>query len=432
MGALTSKLKKISNVKKQLKEVLSGAYSEEQVKPLKFEQFPQKFKAMSDERTYLSVDVGERLSGLSGQIEVLSGKTEELSGKTDGLSMRTAVLEDELGVEYAAEFEDITDKTETVSKWLDTNGNLNNGGKTTALISKEDAEDLYFTGSSEPFGNPRVIAVYGLDGKIVKTPDGKPASYGGNTKIFRFPLSEESILKITGGSPYSHIRASSYNTQQFKLERHTADRRIPAKRILDGYPRGETELEFTFDDVYLQHLSKNTETDKYPWYVKGGGGTTKAAGWKTTDFIPVTRDSRFLITGYAQWATAIFNFYSFDKKPLYVSGYEGYNVSNENAAYYLKDYSLDISAVMETNPAVLSNIAYVRFCGGTPPSARADCARKVCELEQLDTGGAVLDLVKRMLDMSTGNILFNRKYVSIGDSFTSPSYSYANVIAARN
>ena len=71
MGTLTGKLKKISSIKKQLKEVLSGAYGEEQVKPLKFEQFPGKFKAMSDERSHLSVDVGERLSVLSGKTEAL-------------------------------------------------------------------------------------------------------------------------------------------------------------------------------------------------------------------------------------------------------------------------------------------------------------------------------------------------------------------------
>ena len=71
MGALTGKLKKISSIKKQLKGVLSGAYGEEQVKPLKFEQFPGKFKAMSDERSHLSVDVGERLSVLSGKTEAL-------------------------------------------------------------------------------------------------------------------------------------------------------------------------------------------------------------------------------------------------------------------------------------------------------------------------------------------------------------------------
>lgn len=87
---------------------------------------------------------------------------------------------------------------------------------------------------------------------------------------------------------------------------------------------------------------------------------------------------------------------------------------------------------METNQAVLSNIAYVRFCGGLPPSDHADCAREVYELVKPDVGGAVLDLAKKLSDISNGNVLFNRKYVSIGDSFTSPSYSYANVIAARN
>lgn len=424
MGALTGKLKKISSIKKQLKGVLSGAYGEEQVKPLKFEQFPGKFKAMSDERSHLSVNIGERLS-------VLSEKTAELSGKTDSLSVKTMALENDAGVEYAVKFEDISDKIETVDKWLDVNGNFNNSGKTTVPISKEEAEDLYFTGSSDPFNSPILVAAYGPDGKIVKTPDGKPASYGLNTKVFRFPLSEESILKITGGNPYSHIRTSSYNVPHFKLERRVKGERILAKQVLDGYPRVEAELDFPFDNEYLSHLEFTEWTNKYPWNVRGGG-TTKAAGWKTTDFIPVTRDSRFLVTGYAQWATAIFNFYSFDGKPLYVPGYEGYNVSDANIAYYLKDYQLDISTVIEINPAVLSSIAYVRFCSGMPPPAHADCARKVCELERLDAGEAVLDLAKKLQNASNGNVLFNRKYVSVGDSFTSPSYSYANVIAARN
>lgn len=87
---------------------------------------------------------------------------------------------------------------------------------------------------------------------------------------------------------------------------------------------------------------------------------------------------------------------------------------------------------METNPTVLSNIAYVRFCSSTPPPDHADCARKVCELERLDAGSVVIDLAKKLQDVSNSNILFNKKYISIGDSFTSPSYSYANVIAARN
>ena len=428
-STLTNKLKKISSIKKQLKGVLSGAYGEEQVKPLKFEQFPGKFKAMSDERSYLSVNVEERL------VE-LSGKTDELSGKTNILSARTSALENDVGVEYIDEFEDITDKIETINKWLDVNGSLSdNNGKTTSLISKEQAEDLYFTGSSDPYGNPVIVVAYGPDEKIIQTPDGKPASYGLNTKLFRFPLSEESILKITGGSPYSYIRASSYNVPHFKLERRVKSERILAKQILDGYPCVETELDFPFDNEYLSRLEFTDWTNKYPWNVRNGG-TMESDWWKTTDFIPVTRDSKFLVTGYAQWATTIFNFYSFDKKPLYVPGYEGYNVSDPNAAYYLKDYQLDISAVMEINQTVLSNIAYVRFCGGTPQADHADYACRVLELKRPDTGDAVLDLAKKLQDMSNsngiGNVLFNKKYVSIGDSFTSPTYSYANIIAARN
>lgn len=130
-STLTNKLKKISSIKKQLKGVLSGAYGEEHVRSLKFDQFPGKFKVMSDERSYLSVDVEERL------VE-LSGKTDELSGKTNILSARTSALENDVGVEYIDEFEDITDKIETINKWLDVNGSLSdNNGKTTSLISKE-------------------------------------------------------------------------------------------------------------------------------------------------------------------------------------------------------------------------------------------------------------------------------------------------------
>ena len=70
-NTLTSKLNKVSNIKKQLKGVLSGAYGEEHVRSLKFDQFPGKFKVMSDERSYLSVDVNERLSGLSEKTEAL-------------------------------------------------------------------------------------------------------------------------------------------------------------------------------------------------------------------------------------------------------------------------------------------------------------------------------------------------------------------------
>ena len=63
---------------------------------------------------------------------------EALSGKTDSLSTRTTALENDAGVEYVIEFEDISDKTETVGKWLDVNGSLCDGnGKTTTLISKE-------------------------------------------------------------------------------------------------------------------------------------------------------------------------------------------------------------------------------------------------------------------------------------------------------
>ena len=63
---------------------------------------------------------------------------EDLSRKTDSLSTRTTALENDAGVEYVIEFEDISDKTETVDKWLDVNGRLGDGnGKTTSLISKE-------------------------------------------------------------------------------------------------------------------------------------------------------------------------------------------------------------------------------------------------------------------------------------------------------
>lgn len=425
-GNLVGKLKRISHVKNQLKDILSTTYDPETVQPLKLEQLPAKFKQMSDEKSYLSSTVDGRLSDLSGKTDDLSGKVDVLSEKTDNLELYS-------GIEYVVKYEDISDEVETVyGKWLNANGNLQNGeSKTTGFLSKDDAENMYVTGSSDPYDGPRIVAAYDSDKKIVRTPDGKPASYGLNVKLFRFPLSRESILNITGGTDYSYVKVSSYNPNHFRLERAARTERIHAKPILDGYPRARAALDFSFDNEFLSHLKSTQWTNKYPWNVNDGN-TTKANGWKTTDFIPVTRDSSFLVTGYAQWATAIFNFYSFDRKPLYVHGYEGYDVSNENAAYYLKDYRLDISAAMETNPAVLSNIAYVRFCSGQPPSDHADCAGEVYELVKPDSDGAVLDLAKKLQDVSNGNILFNRKYVSIGDSFTSPSYSYANVIAARN
>ena len=41
---------------------------------------------------------------------MLSKKMEALSGKTDSLSTRTTALENDAGVEYVIEFEDISDK----------------------------------------------------------------------------------------------------------------------------------------------------------------------------------------------------------------------------------------------------------------------------------------------------------------------------------
>lgn len=204
---------------------------------------------MSDERSYLSSAVDEKISDLSGKTDGLAGKVNELSEKTDS-------LETYAGVEYAVKYEDVSDKVETVQgKWLDMDGNLQDGGgKTTGFLIKDDAESLYFTGSSDPYGGPRIVVAYGSDKKIVRTPDGKPASYGMNTKLFRFPLSRESILNITGGTDYSYVRVCSYDPKHFKLERAAQTERIRVKSVLDGYPRAVSALDFSVDNEYLNHL----------------------------------------------------------------------------------------------------------------------------------------------------------------------------------
>ena len=86
---------------------------------------------------------------------MLSKKMEALSGKTDSLSTKTTALENDAGVEYVIEFEDISDKTETVDKWLDVNGEGIYGSRTWREAQEgptkvkegqfTDAEDKVFT-----------------------------------------------------------------------------------------------------------------------------------------------------------------------------------------------------------------------------------------------------------------------------------------------
>ena len=405
---IASKLEKIFDVKDELKDILAEAYGQTEVKTLKLDQLPAKFKTAFDERANLSIELSSKLASLAKKIDC---------------------LEKENGIEYALQFEDVTSSFQTTGKWLNQLGELGeDGGVTTDFLTREEANDMYVTGNSEPYGGPRIVAVYDSEKKIVKTPTGSLATYGINTKLFRFPLSEESILKITGGNEYSYIRVGSYEPKHFKLERASILKRVQTKKILDGYPRKKIKIDIQSNDMYLSHINKSKWSDQYPWNMASNGYPISSNGWKASDYIPVTRDSKFIVTSYAQWNTTTFNFYSFDKQTLYVSGYEGFNVENANAAYYLKDYQLDLSAVIDTNPSCLSNIAYVRFSGNEGSKNPLE----VYELQLLDNGDATLDISDRLVEIASSNCLFKKKYVSIGDSFVSPVYSYANLIANRN
>ena len=408
MTTIANKLEKISDVKNELKDILAEAYGQSEVKTLKLDQFPAKFKAAFDERADLSIELSSKLTSLVEKIDC---------------------LEKENGIEYVLQFEDVTSRFQTTSKYLNWLGELGeDGGVATDFLAKEEANDMYVTGNSEPYGGPRIVAAYDNEKKIVRTPDGNPATYGINTKLFRFPLSEESMLKITGGNAYSYVRVGSYELKHFKLERASTAKRVQSKKNLDRYPRKKVKIDIPSNGMYLSHITKSKWTDQYPWNTTSDGYPISASGWKASDYIPVTRDSKFIVTSYAQWNTTTFNFYSFDKQALYVSGYEGFNVENANDAYYLKDYQLDLSAVIDTNPSCLSNVAYVRFSGNESSKNPLE----VYELKLLDSGDATLDMSDRLVEIASSNCLFKKKYISIGDSFVSPAYSYANLIAGRN
>lgn len=140
-------------------------------------------------------------------------------------------------------------------------------------------------------------------------------------------------------------------------------------------------------------------------YLNKSGSTTEADGWLTSKLINVAEGETYYITAKAQWQVVCYAL--FDNNGRFIS-YDGYN---DGSLVELNDYELVIP----------DGIYNIRICGkdgyfGLKKKVKQTIAEKVNQLtDELDN--------TKEKEIGYGNVLYSKKYVACGDSFTEGDFT---------
>jgi len=161
----------------------------------------------------------------------------------------------------------------------------------------------------------------------------------------------------------------------------------------------------SYDGIYaIEDKTEQYTANLVDGYIDHKGDVVTGAGGVTTDFIPANDGDVFLVSCYVQWA---------------VNGCAFYNENQNFIQTFL--HNADESELIAKNERVVapSGTAYVRFCTFYPD----DYPLVVQKYEATNLKNAVSRLDEMVKATQCGNVLFGKKYVACGDSFTEGSFS---------
>lgn len=270
---------------------------------------------------------------------------------------------------------DLTDQFQFFEGYLNKNGNplAFAGAGCTDFISVVPGDAFVWTGQVD-LNNSYAVAEYDANKKFIKGSVLASAGYV-TTRNVQYEVTEGAYVR------FSTLVASI------------------SVLIKTKHYDGITELKDKTDEYTATAtpglLNKNTGTvDEYAYAI-------------TTALIPVIPGEKFVVTACAQYASCCVAFYSVGAR--FISA--GLN-NADNSAYQAKN---DVVIVP-------TGAAYVRFStlfsGMTP--------LRVSKYEYVSLKQATYLLDKAVRIAQTGNVLYGKKYVSCGDSFTEGPFSAKN------